>query len=338
MEFNNHSSNESTPSGDDTAIEIPLFVTYLNMAIIPVVLITVVTPAVMVIRVICNNKELHIKYYFFVANLLATTILNITVESILQYLIMILYLDDLHKDSNGSSIKWFVFPLHLILQLVTILLLSTLAIERVVVIASPYRHRRIMTKKTVAGIIATAWGLSAVITVGITLLVPCEVIWPLGIIQFQKIVISSFVGTRLISAAFIIVANIYLFWQVTKSNRKAEENQRLGNEEEAKRFTRLVQLFRMQSKATKTLLALGGIDVLASVFIPIMYVVISVSADEVTSLYLQQFLMYPIESSILLSHSLTYGMYMKKIRSRLPRFNICPRLWPCCRRSTVIRY
>ena len=338
MESNNHSSNESISSGDAGTIEIPLFVTYFNMAIIPMVVIIVVTPAVMVIRVICNNKELHTKYYFFVANLLATTILNITVEGVLQYIIMILYLLDLNTDSNCNSIKWVVFPLHTVLQLVTILLLSTLAIERVIVIASPYRHKFIMTKKMVAGILATVWGLSAIITVVNTLYVSFEIIWPLAVIKFEKTYISSYALVRLTSAAFIIVANIYLYWQVTKSNMKATENTKLGNEEEAKRFTKLVQLIRSQSKTTLTLLMLGGIDIIASVLIPTMYVVISFSADDITSLYLQQFLMYPIESGILLCHSLTYGMYMKKIRSRLPRCNICRKLRPIRRRSTVIRY
>lgn len=338
MEPSNHSSNESISSGDAATIEIPLFVTYFNMAIIPLVVIIVVTPAVMVIRVICNNKELHTKYYFFVANLLVTTVLNITVNGVLQYTIMILYLFDLNTDSNCNSIKWVVFPLHTVLQLVTILLLSTLAIERVVVIASPYRHRYIMTKKMAAGILATVWGLSAIITLAIILLIPFEIIWPLAVIKFEKTYISSYAFARLISATFIIITNIYLYCQVTKSNRKAAENERLGNEEEAKRFTKLVRLIRSQSKTTMILLMLGGIDVIATVLIPTMYLVISFSADDITSLYLQQFLMYPIESGILLSHSLTYGMYMKKIRSRLPRLNICRKLRPIRRRSMITRY
>ena len=336
MESHNQSFNGSASTSD--TLEIPLFATYLNMVIIPMVVLIVMTPAVMVIRVICMTKELHTKYFFFVANLLVTNIVNIIVEGVLQYVIMILYLCGLDSDSTGVIIKRSIFPLYGILRFMNILLLITLAVERVIVIASPYRHRHIMTKKVVAGILAAVWGLSAILSVTIVFVGQYDIIWPLGVINFLITTILPFtLFTRVTSTISIIAANVYLFHKVTESNRKIRENERLGCEEEAKRFTKLGQLFRSQSKATVSLLVVGGIDAIANVLIPIAHLVFSVSVDKTTNIYIRQFLMYPIESSLLLSHSLTYGIYMKKIRTRLPRFNICQRLWPK-RSSEVVTY
>ena len=183
MESHNQSFNRSTSSSD--TLEIPLFATYLNMVILLMVVLIVMTPAVMVIRVICTTKELHTKYFFFVANLLVTNIINIIVKSVLQYVIMILYLCGLDSDSTSVIIKRSILPLHTILQFMTILLLITLAVNRVVVMASPYHHRYIMTKKAVAGILAAMWGLSAILTVTITIVVSVHIGWPLAVIDFS---------------------------------------------------------------------------------------------------------------------------------------------------------
>ena len=335
MKSYNQSFNGSVSSSD--TLEIPLFATYLNMVIILIMVLIVITPAVMVIWVICTTKELHTKYFFFVANLLVTNIIDITVETVLQYVIMILYLCGLDSDSTSVILKRFILPLHTILRLATILLLITLAVDRVVVIASPFRHRYIMTKKTVASLLSAIWGLSAILTVTSTIVVPVDIVWPLAFFDFQLTIRPFFLVARLTSTIFIIAANVYLFYKVTESNRKVRENERLGCEEEAKRFTKLVQLFRKQSKTIIALLMVGGIDVIANILIPIVYVAFSTSGDKKMNIYFQQFLICSIESSVLLSHSLTYGIYMKQIRSRLPRCNVCNRLFPT-RHSQVVAY
>ena len=338
MEFSNKSFNGSDSSSD--TLEISLFATYLNMVIILMMLLIVIIPAVMVIRVICTTKELHTKYYFFVANLLVTNIINITIASVLRHVIMILYLCGLDSDSTSIIIKRSILPLHTILRFMTILLLITLAIDRVVVIASPFRHRYIMTKKTVVGILAAVWGLSAVMTVIITIFIQVDIVWPLASFDFQLTVIPFFVFAWLTSTVFIIAANVYLFYKVAESNRKVRENERLGCEEEARRFTKLVQLFRKQSKTIIALLVVGGIDVIANILIPIVYVAfttLATSANGTTIIYFWHFLTLTIESGILLSHSFTYGIYMKKIQRRLPRFNIWHR-WCPRNHSQVVAY
>ena len=70
----NQFHNELFPSNDTYTEEVPLTVTYLKMVFMLLMAIIVITPAVLVINVIWQIRELHIKYYFFVASLLVTDV------------------------------------------------------------------------------------------------------------------------------------------------------------------------------------------------------------------------------------------------------------------------
>ena len=315
------SFNESYPSSN---IEVSVYITYFNMIFIAVIATIVITPSVMVINVIWWTKELHTRYYFFVTNLLATDIVSITVRSISQYLIMILYLLGLDSDSAQMVLQLSIFPLFTLIHLMTIILPVTVAIEHMIVIGLPYRHRSIMTTKTVIGILATMLGVSLTFTVMITIVVSIDVVWPLALVYYDATVAPFFVILRLTSTVFIIAANSFLYYKVYESNKRAKENERLGNEEEAKKFQKLIKLLRMQMKPTITLLLVGGIDVIGNVLISFVYTLIKVSTEPNTGFYLEQFLMYPVSVSLLICHPLVYGLYMKKIRRRLPSCVSCP--------------
>ena len=291
------------------------------------VTVIVITPAVMVINVIWWTKELHTKYYFFVANLLATDIVAIIVRSVLQYLIAILYLLGLNSDSNATILQFSVLPLQVQAHLTAILTPCTLAVERMIVIGFPYRHRSIMTTRTVISILTAIWGLSTILTIVITFVVPYGVVWPLASINHSITATPFFAAPRLLSAVLIIVANIFLQYEITVSNRKAKENERLGNEKEAKRFKKIVQLFHAQAKSTITLLIIGGIDVIGNITISFMFAMIKALVEPNQKIYIQQFLMYPLIAFLYLSHPLVYGLYMKKIRRRLPKCVDCQRQW-----------
>ena len=337
MEPYDQSSGESFPLNNTYNIEVPFYVTYLNMVIIPVMATVVITPSVMVINVIGWTKELHTRYYYFIASLLGTDIVSITVRSISQCVIMILYLLGSNSDSAQVVLQASIFPLFTLIHLITIMLPITIAIERMIVIGYPYRHRSILTTRTVFGILAAVLGVSVTLTAMITIVVSVDVVWPLGLVYYDATVAPFVVFPRLTSAIFIIVANSFLFYKVYESNRKAKENERLGNEEEAKKFEKLIQLLRMQMKPTITLLLVGGIDVIGNVLISFMYTTIKVSTEPNTTFYLEQFLMYPISVSLLLCHPLVYGVYMKKIRGRLPRCVSCQNLCNAQRSSRVVR-
>ena len=323
-------------SSNDTYTEVPLFSSYLNMAFRLLMAIVVITPAVMVINVIWQIRELHTKYYFFVANLLATDVAFVIVRSAMECLIIILYLLGLNSDPATAIVQFLVFPVYMIFRLMNILLPITIAMERMIVIGFPYRHRSIMTKKTVIGILAAMWGVSLILAIMVTVIVPVDVVWPLATVNTHITAFPFFAVPRLTSAVCIIAANVFLYYQVTISNRKAKENERLGNEDEVKRFQKLIQLLRTQAKPTITLLLVGGIDVIGQVLITITYATIGISVDPSTFFYLKHFLMYPLDMSLLASHPLVYGLYMKKIRRRLPNCVAYCQMQCNTRRSRVI--
>ena len=128
--------------------------------------------------------------------------------------------------------KWVYLTLSLILYLVDILLLISLAVEHTIVIAFPYRHRSIMTAKIVSGILAAVWGLSAILTITSTIVVPVDLLWALAVNRWDMSIFPYLVIPRLISVISITVVNILLQYKITITARKAEENKRLGNKEE----------------------------------------------------------------------------------------------------------
>ena len=65
----NQSHNDFFPSNDTYTEEVPLFATYVNMVFILLMAIIVITPAVMVINVIWQIRELHTKVLFLCCQL-----------------------------------------------------------------------------------------------------------------------------------------------------------------------------------------------------------------------------------------------------------------------------
>ena len=156
------------------------------MALTLMVAVIVITPVVMVVCIICKTKELHTKYYFFVANVLATNLINISIENILLYVIMILYLIGFESHYTENTIKQFILPLHMILKFTSTLLLIPLAFA---LIALSFRYKHYVTNKTMATMIAAVWVLSAALRVIITIVVPVQIVRPLAVINFSNEII-----------------------------------------------------------------------------------------------------------------------------------------------------
>ena len=326
MESFNWSSNRSLPS-DTSIIEVPLFVTYLKMLLVLAMSTLIITPAVIVVRIIRKTEALHTNYYFFVANLLITDIVQAVYRLITENLIMIVYLLDLNTDTIGEVLFWLSVPLTTTFFIITNLLFVTLAVERMVVISYPYRHRSILTTKVVRGMIVTTWVVSAILAAVVIAFSTHTVVWPFG----GFVAVGGLARTivllplRIASTAFIIASNVFLFYKVHQSNKKAKENMRTGSsgEEETTRLKKLVQMLRLQTKTAISLLMLGGIEGIANILVPVLHASLRRLAPT-GELYAAHFLSYTMHSSIRLSHSLVYGMYMKQIRQKLPHYNICP--------------
>ena len=124
-----------------------------------------------------------------------------------------------------------------------------------------------------------------------------------------------------------MAANSFLQYKITLSNRKAAENQTVGNEDEAKNFKTLLLEVWAQAKATITLFLVGGINVIANILQTVTSAVIETTVEPNKKIYVFLFSYHLIETCILLSEILVYGFYMKKIRNRLPNWMVCYQQW-----------
>ena len=77
---------------------------------------------------------------------------------------------------------------------IVILLPITLAIERTVVIAFPYRHRSIMTTKTVVGMLAVMWGIAAILATVMIATEPVHINWPQALVVYHYKIFTAFCG------------------------------------------------------------------------------------------------------------------------------------------------
>ena len=195
-----------------------------------------------------------------------------------------------------------------------------------IVIAFPFRHRSILTTKTVVGMLAAMWGLSAILTIIIIITIPVDIFWPLGLIHSHQTVYAITGVFFLTSIICIVAANSFLQYKITISNRKAKENQTLGNEE-VKKFKKILCEVRAQAKATITLFILGGIDMIAHLLQIVTYAITETLVGLNKKIYVVIFSYQVIGSSFLLARILVHGPYMKKIRNRLPNWMVCYRQW-----------
>ena len=127
--------------------------------------ITVIIPAVTIINVIWQTRQLHTKYFFFTAHLLATNVIWISVASVLVYIMNILYMLTLNSYSAATVLKWLGIAPALLFYLMIVLLPTTIAVERMIVIAFPLHHRSIVTTKRVASVLAAMWVFSAILII-----------------------------------------------------------------------------------------------------------------------------------------------------------------------------
>ena len=175
----------------------------------------------MIINVIWQSRELHKKYYFFIAYSLATSVIFVIFTNILIYLTIILYLLGLNSNSAVTVLKWLGIAPFMLLYLMSILSPIPVAID---VIAFPLRHRSIMTNKTVARMLAPMWGTAAIVSIMIVALVPIDIDWSLAVIRLHPTFHAIVAVPRLTSIICIMAANAILQYKITISNRKAAEN------------------------------------------------------------------------------------------------------------------
>ena len=318
------SGQSSNGSTDNIFSDIPLFATYLKLLLLVIVIPAIVIPASLIIHVIWKNESLHTKYYFFVVNLLVNDIAS-TPQNLYEIILMILYLFGVTTDHSDIFYVTMIIPrinLHLSFLL--------LAIDRVIGVAFPYRHRKIMTTRVVYTLITVAWLIAAVLAFIAKMSSTMLFVPPLGNFQpsFNPAGSTIILMSMLMSAVLITVSNAYLFYITTQSNKRLLKNRNLNGREgnEINKAQRLLKALQLQAKPTASALILGGIDCAMVVLMVILFAVVDTpSFSNITSVYIFQ-MIYPIEWCQMLSHFFVYGIYMKDIRRCIQKYKFYQRL------------
>lgn len=294
------------------------------LAAIPAILL----PAVSVIRIILTTEKLHTIYYLFVVNLLVTDILN-TLKMGFEVILACLYLFGINAD---STVSFIIYTILNIPRIAARLSFINLAIGRAVAVASPYRHKSIVTYKRAYVMLILTWIISSIMTLVIYLPAPFSFVGSFGVYTpvekpIGRVILLVFL--LVLSTILIVCVNVYLYVQIYKSKQKLEENMRThgtdGNIEQLQ-LKRITYKFQKQVKITLSLLALGGVDGIINLLTMITLIVSDRFLSGSNSVYSFQFVAYPLLCIQLMSHSLLYGIYMKDIRRKLCKCYLYQRL------------
>ncbi|XP_065885865.1 olfactory receptor 8U3-like [Dysidea avara] len=311
----------SNGSTDDIFSNVPLFVTYLRVLLLMIVIPAIVIPALLIIHVIWKNERLHTKYYFLVVNLLINDIAS-TPRYLYEILLMILYLFGVTVDHSDIFYTIMVIP-RMNLRFSFFLL----AIDRVIGVAFPYHHRKIMTTRVVYTLIAFAWLMAAVTMFIIRVTSTILFARPFGNYLPLPSPVSSIllVLSMVIPIVLTVVSNAYLFYITVQSNKRLQQNRRLngGEGSEINKIQRFLKALQMQAKPTASALILGGVDCGIIVLLVILFAVFQSSA--ISSAYTFQ-ITYLLEWGQMLSHFFVYGIYMKEIRNCIQKYKFYQRL------------
>ena len=310
--------------------EVPLFVSYLKMFIQLIAPFVVGIPSVLVLRVIATEKELHTKYYFILVNLLVTDLFGVILENMITFTATGIYVLGIKTKISCIFMKSFDVP-----SSVGQLLFVALGIDRFIAIAYPYRHRKIMSTKTVCSMIIAIWAATISVNGILISATPFQYVqqlgrcYPLSGFPFAFL-LKAFVN--LTAVVGMIVINVYLYKKILESNKKHQENMRLGGHSSttnARKHEAKKERLREHIKPAMSVLLLGGIDAAFNLLQPFIYIPMQVilGNNSITRLYVAEFVARPIQWCQLMSRPLVYGIYMTKIHQRIFDFELYYRIF-----------
>ena len=279
----------------------------------------VIIPALFIIHVVIKNEKLQTKRNFFLINLLITDIALVFSKCIINGTLITLHLFDINLDANCTVI----IILTLIPALANKLCFLPVVVDRLLNIAFPFDYKQIMTNKVVAITITTLWLVTICSTVIIVTNNTLLYLPPLGdciVTDNHTLFRIIIVGPQLATVLAIIITSIYLRYRIYKTNKLFQRTP-TNTAERRKALSAgiLLDKLRKELKPTISILMMGGLDGLLNLLIPIIWLggrLVFTQGPHLRRMY-SQLITLLVQLCQSLSHSLTYGIYNKKIRKYL---------------------
>ncbi|XP_065886668.1 trace amine-associated receptor 8c-like [Dysidea avara] len=295
---------------------LPGYFAYLSLGFKLISTLIIVLMAGWVFMTIKTTKKLHKPHNIWVANLMATDVITVMVTTIQTSAMMIGFATGVGDFIPCHVFKFLLFPV--VVLNATYLIIS---VDKVVAITFPFKHRRMMTPRAIAGIIAVTWLLPMLLFVH-TLFNADGFI---KVAQYGTCIStgSAFVEALftymlpIFTAAFLsLVLNIHLSMKAYRIHKQIESETSLRgftNDLEALKTKQATIKKNLKPVTTLLVVVLGSTAI--GLLTPLLYIPVSVLAqgsvyNEVVRLVIGPNVGY----IVLLLHPLVYGLYFKQVR------------------------
>ena len=312
--------------GADHGPVLPVYVSYLSLLFKLVATTVNLLLASWVVYTIKATRSLHKSHNIYLANLLVSGVIFIGIGSLVTCTMMISYQLGVESPVSCFPLKTRVLPF-----LVYNLSFVLIAGDKVIAIAFPFKHKRIMTSRVVAAVVGGVWLISLIPTVyvfindvdGITK-VP-----ELGSCLFEgnafaEIILLVFLPMTLTSSLAISL-NIYLAIKAYQVHKQIEKETMLSgyNSQSTtiKAFKKKQRNIRRNRKPLITLLVVtSGHIVIVLFLVPLLVLGRFLNSSQRYQDLLNHVIFPNNELVGLFFDVLVYGLYFKQIRKPMMNY------------------
>ena len=329
-DFLNSGVTEETVPSKDIGFLLPGYFAYLSLGFKWITTLVIFLMAGWVLTTIKVTRRLHRPHNIFVGNLMATCMITALIGTSLSTIIVFGYITGLGDFIDCNVYQFLLSPT---VELYYSFLL--ISFDKVIAIAMPFKHRRVMRPHIVAYLITASWIL-AIVPFTPKLFNPGS---------YEKVpqysaclsMGGSFIESLLfytlpilLSSLVTVAMDVYLSIKAYNVSKQIEKETRLsgGNSTKVKSLKQQLATTKKHLKPMITLL----IAVLGSTFTGMIYSVlyIPVRVAETATAY-TQFIELIFASSIVyiffLTQPLIYGLYYKQTRE--PMMKLLKSVIPC---------
>ena len=207
----------------------PGYFPYLSLVFRWIATLIILMMAGWVVFTIKTTRKLHKPHNIFVANLMITDIISAVLNTVITSSMMIGYATGVGDFISCRIYAFFVVVTVLVIYC-TILMIS---VDKVIAIAFPFKHRKIMKPRVIVGSITAAWLLAILLQVHIFFNSGYMRISQHGICISEKgsTVIFMFLTTTLpifTVSLTVLILNIYLSFKAYQVQKQIQEASKLS--------------------------------------------------------------------------------------------------------------